>query len=114
MDLKAAAMATAAKFDVHEPGWAKKIDLDRLDMSSGQTCICAHLFGDFFATELPSYLAAPKYDWSNTSSRMRIEWAHEHGLNADPHLADGSYHNQSEELDGIWYDLVQQRLLVSA
>ncbi|HZN72435.1 MAG TPA: hypothetical protein VFC00_12260 [Micromonosporaceae bacterium] len=39
--------AGAAWLDLHEPGWANRIDTERLLMRSCKECVVGQIFGDF-------------------------------------------------------------------
>jgi hypothetical protein len=40
--------AGAALLDAHDPDWFKKIDVDKLRMSGGCSCILGQLFGSYW------------------------------------------------------------------
>lgn len=66
----------AAKFlDKHEPGWADRVNLDRLDMNEGHTCILGQVFmsqaepaldGDGFG------FAVTKFGWEKVDVSDKI------------------------------------------
>lgn len=44
---KTRAAIGAKLLDVLKPGWAQRIDLDRLDLADCSACVLGQLFGDF-------------------------------------------------------------------
>jgi hypothetical protein len=73
--------AGAAWLDQDEPGWDARIDLDRLDLSSGCRCILGQLdggFGDGMEARSLSLVRAAQLgftaDWDSPLD-LRDEWA---------------------------------------
>lgn len=46
-DVRAAVWAGIGYLNVHRPGWRRKIDLDRLNLASGEQCVLGEVYGEF-------------------------------------------------------------------
>jgi hypothetical protein len=85
--------AGAARLDKHEPGWADRIDLDQLDLSSDCRCVLGQLHGDY-----GDGLAALCIEFGTGASR-------ELGFN----YAVGDPDDLTAELTAAWRELISRR-----
>lgn len=70
--------AAAVLLDGTMPGWADKIDVDKLDMDDGENCILGQLYGDFTAAprNLKCYTDG-SYRWAFDAGASLDDWAAE-------------------------------------
>ena len=94
--------AGMALLDFRKPGWRHKIDLEKLDLRSCQSCVLGEVYGDYclgMSTLFP-------HDENSTSSRSEVAQSLGFYLNNDRHYND---------LTAVWraeYRRGQQRALI--
>lgn len=86
----------AAWMDLNHPGWARKIDLSKLDMNNCHTCVIGQAVGNYF-DEL--------YKIDDVAELDADDWAVEHGFNA----YDGENNEEFRALETLWTDEVRKR-----
>lgn len=87
--------------DEFHPGWAEKIDLDRLDMNNCTSCVIGQAVCNYFDL----YTTNTHLNWDYPTIE---EWAMENGFQAPDEIEDNYeyFHN----LETLWTDEVWKRL----
>lgn len=93
--------------DEHHPGWATKIDLFRLTMSSCASCVIGQAVGDYSKTTGDAVSSYP-------NSPEAAIWAVEHGFESPTvshyRLAGGKAKYNFIDLEILWTNEVRERL----
>ncbi|MFJ2176427.1 hypothetical protein ACIOHE_26490 [Streptomyces sp. NPDC087851] len=114
IDYKARVLKGAALLDVKKPGWVDLIDLEELDISSGERCVTAQLSGESRWRRGMEQIGLTSGDCGTYVA---------HGFNAESSDSPEAYGLDSDDeggasnaqqaayvaLNGLWRDLIAER-----
>lgn len=92
----------ATWLDNYHPGWAKKINIDELDMNNCNQCIIGQAVCNYFDL----YTKDTHAGWDYQAIE---DWAIDYGFQA-PDGTDESQYQKFSNLETVWSDEVRKRL----
>lgn len=101
------AAAGARHLDEHRPGWADRIDVDRLDLGDAYACIIGQLTGSFWSAEAH---ALSGFDDSSFERERRYGTAIARGFWIRPEWPEGrTYTEVNAAMVEAWRSEVESR-----